>query len=208
MKENTEQRNILVAVDIQNDFISGSLAVTEGEQVVEPINAVAEAVRGSGGDVVYTRDWHPCNTLHFNDWPAHCIRHTEGAAFHPDLIVIPEDTIISKGTGRLQHGYSGWEGRSDDGANLEAIITPRSPAERVHVFIGGLATDYCVKATALDAARHFQDDERVSLYLLRDAVRAVNLEPCDGEDALRAILDANVAALSCAEARNLIEKEL
>lgn len=207
MKENAEPRNILVAVDVQNDFISGSLAVNEGEEVVEPLNNLAAAVRQTGGDVVFTRDWHPCNTLHFNDWPAHCIRHTEGAAFHPDLIVEPQDTIISKGTERLQHGYSGWEGRSKDGARLEAIITPRTSAERVRVFIGGLATDYCVKATTLDIANHFEDDERIFLYLLRDAIRAVNLGPTDGEEALKAILDANVAAISCEDARNLIEKE-
>jgi nicotinamidase/pyrazinamidase len=208
MKNTERTRNVLVAVDVQNDFISGSLAVNEGEQVVEPLNDVAAAVRQSGGDVVFTRDWHPCNTLHFNDWPAHCVRHTEGAAFHPDLIVEPQDIIISKGTSRLQHGYSGWEGTSGDGGNLESLVMPKTPLEKVRVFIGGLATDYCVKATALDASHRFDDDGRVELYLLRDAVRAVNIQAADGEEALKAILDAGVVALSCEEARSLIEKEL
>lgn len=208
MKNNEQTRNILVAVDVQNDFISGSLLVHEGERVVEPINTIADAVRSSNGTVVFTRDWHPGMTPHFADyggaWPAHCIADTEGAAFHPGLTVKNDDVIISKGMEQTD-GYSGWEGTSDDGLTLETIITPGDPKERARVLVGGLATDYCVRATALDIAEHFKDDKRVSLYLLRGAIRAVGINENDEDEALTAMAEANIHAISTEEAIALIE---
>lgn len=202
-------QNVLVAVDVQNDFIDGSLAVTEGEQVVQPINDVAAAVRDTGGTVAFTRDWHPAETPHFADyggaWPVHCVAETEGAAFHPDLDVRDTDIVINKGMEQTD-GYSGWEGVADDGQTLEAIIAPLSREEKVRVFVGGLATDYCVKATALDIAARFKDDERVHLYLLRDAIRAVGLAPTDEEKALAAMEEAKIQAISADEARVMIER--
>lgn len=202
-------QNVLVAVDVQNDFIDGSLAVTEGEQVVQPINDVAAIVRDTGGTVAFTRDWHPAETPHFADyggaWPVHCVAETEGAAFHPDLDVRDTDIVINKGMEQTD-GYSGWEGVTDDGQTLEAIIAPLSREEKVRVFVGGLATDYCVKATALDIAARFEDDERVHLYLLRDAIRAVGLAPTDEEKALAAMEEAKIQAISADEARVMIER--
>lgn len=202
-------QNVLVAVDVQNDFIDGSLAVTEGEQVVQPINDVAAAVRDTGGTVAFTRDWHPAETPHFADyggaWPVHCVAETEGAAFHPDLDVRDTDIVVNKGMEQTD-GYSGWEGVTDDGQTLEAIIAPLSREEKVRVFVGGLATDYCVKATALDIAARFKDDERVHLYLLRDAIRAVGLAPTDEEKALAAMEEAKIQAISADEARVMIER--
>lgn len=202
-------QNVLVAVDVQNDFIDGSLAVTEGEQVVQPINDVAAAVRDTGGTVAFTRDWHPAETPHFADyggaWPVHCVAETEGAAFHPDLDVRDTDIVINKGMEQTD-GYSGWEGVTDDGQTLETIIAPLSREEKVRVFVGGLATDYCVKATALDIAARFKDDERVHLYLLRDAIRAVGLAPTDEEKALAAMEEAKIQAISADEARVMIER--
>lgn len=203
--EPLEPRNILVAVDVQNDFITGSLAVNEGEQVVAPINAVAEAVRTTNGTALFTRDWHPAATPHFEAWPVHCVAGTEGAEFHPELAVTKEDIVISKGTEQTD-GYSGWEGMSDDGQTLETIITPQTPEEKVRVFVGGLATDYCVKATAIDIATRFKDDKRVSLYLLRDAIRAVGIHETDEDEALAALEAAHIQALSTHEALALIER--
>lgn len=205
MKNTTETRNILIAVDVQNDFIDGSLAVREGEEVVQPINDLADAVRQSDGTVAFTRDWHPASTPHFETWPVHCVEDSPGAAFSPNLRIDADDLIVSKGTEQTD-GYSGWEGKTDDGVTLEAIIAPSSPSEKVRVFIGGLATDYCVKSTALDITKHFEDDMRVSLYLLRDAIRAVNIHETDGDEAMQAMLDANAIAITSAEARQLIEK--
>ena len=202
-------RNILVAVDVQRDFIDGSLAVREGEQVVAPLNTIAETVRQHDGQVVFTRDWHPDETPHFvnfgGQWPVHCVAGTTGASFHDKLNVQPGDTIIDKGMGQTD-GYSGWEGQSDTGETLETIITPRTPHEKVQVFLGGLATDFCVKATALDIAEHFQSDDQVSIYLLREAVRAVGLTPNAEEEALTAMKEAGILAISTEEAKKIIEE--
>ena len=204
--ETTTTRTIVIGVDVQNDFIDGSLAVKDGHAVIAPLNQITEAVRTSGGDVILTRDWHPEETPHFGPdaWPVHCVAETEGAAFSPDLHREPTDIIISKGMGQTD-GYSGWEGIGIDGETLESIITPRSEQERVQVLIGGLATDFCVKATGVDISTFFQDDTRVETYLLRDAVRAVALTQADEANALKALKDAQVHALTTAEALALIE---
>ncbi|QHU94073.1 isochorismatase family protein [Candidatus Saccharibacteria bacterium oral taxon 488] len=166
-------RNILVAVDVQHDFIDGSLAVAEGEQVVAPLNTIAETVRHHAGQVVFTRDWHPAKTPHFvncgGQWPVHCVAGTTGAAFHDKLDVQPDDIIINKGISQTD-GYSGWEGQSDTGETLETIITPRTPREKVQVFLGGLATDE--------------------------------------EEALAAMKEAHVLAVSTSEAKMMIERSV
>lgn len=201
-------RNILVGVDIQNDFIDGSLAVTEGEAVVEPFNRTAAVVRRIGGSVILTRDWHPAQTPHFADyggvWPVHCVAETEGAAFHTSLDVKPTDTIVSKGMGQTD-GFSGWEGSADNGATIESLTSPTERVEKVRVFIGGLATDYCVKATAVDIARRYESDERVTTYLLRDAIRGVELNDGDTAQALQEMHDAGVISLTTNEAIAIIE---
>ena len=196
--ENT--RNVLVGVDVQNDFITGSLAVNEGDQVVEPLNKIAAEVRETGGDVAFTRDWHPPTTPHFDIWPVHCVAGTDGADFHPELVIAPTDTMISKGMEQTD-GYSGMQGVSDNGTTLETLVEPTSPEEKVRVFIGGLATDYCVKATALDLAERFGNDERVQLFLIRDAIRAVGLGPDDESVALRAMQEAKIIAMGSDEIR-------
>lgn len=197
-------RNVFIGVDIQNDFVDGSLAVNGGADVVAPANAVAEAVRESNGTVAWTRDWHPASTPHFDSWPVHCVAESEGAAFREGLDIKPTDTIISKGMEQTD-GYSGWEGidLEDRAVTLETLIAPEKN-EQVRVFIGGLATDYCVKATTLDVAEHFADNKRVSTYLIRDAIRAVELQQGDEQAALNAIADAKVEAISSKEAIAMI----
>ena len=204
-------RNILVGVDVQNDFITGSLAVNEGDQVVPPLNNVARAVRKSSGQVVYTRDWHPAETPHFADfggqWPVHCVADTKGAEFHPDLDVQPGDIIISKGMGQTD-GYSGWEGVSDRGETLETIIAPRMTYEEEQVFACGLTSEFCVLATVKAIARHFQGNKRVKTYLIRDAIRAVGLTPTAEEEALAAMKEAGVLAIPSTEAIAMIERSV
>lgn len=203
METTNTNRNVLIGVDVQNDFISGSLAVDGGQEVVQPINRVAFATRDTGGQVAFTRDWHPAVTPHFDTWPAHCVAGTDGAEFHQHLDIVSSDIIISKGMGQTD-GYSGWEGIADDGTTLEQLVEPRSPEEKVRVFIGGLATDYCVKATALDVAAATSQTQQVDVYLLRDAVRAVNLQAEDEQKALQALAEANVLAISSQEALAMI----
>lgn len=201
-------RTVLVNIDTQNDFISGSLAVPEGTQVVQPLNGIADQVRRKDGTVVFTRDWHPRDTPHFKEyggiWPTHCVADTTGAAFYPDLDIRPEDIIISKGIGH-EDGYSGYEGTADDGTTLEQIIQPRTPSERVRVLLGGLATDYCVLNTVLDAARQADSVREarqgvIEVYALTDAMRAVNLQPGDEQAALDKMLRAGAVLISSQEA--------
>ena len=132
---------------------------------------------------------------------------TRGADFHENLNIQPSDIIINKGTGQTD-GYSGWEGRSDKGETLESIITPKTPHEKVKVFLGGLATDFCVKSTARDIAEHFKDDRRVTTYLLIDAIRAVGLTPTAEEEALSAMKEAGILAISTEEAKKMIQETI
>ncbi len=178
-------RLVTIGVDIQNDFITGSLAVNEGAEVVRPMNDVMHYTREQDGVVTLTRDWHPESTAHFDTWPVHCVEQTEGAALHPELDQQPEDIIISKGTSQIDDGYSGFEGQADDGTTLEQLIQPKTLRERVGVLIGGLATDFCVKATMLDGIREFKDTPNVHFALIQDAVRGVDLQPGDSEKALQ-----------------------
>lgn len=198
---------IFVGVDPQNDFIDGSLAVAEAEQIIKPINSIADEIRKHDGTVVFTRDWHPEKTPHFDKWPVHCVANTRGARFHEDLNIQPSDIIINKGTGQTD-GYSGWEGKSETNETLESIITPKTPHEKVKVLLGGLATDFCVGSTARDIAEHFKDDRRVTTYLLIDAIRAVGLTPTAEEEALSAIKKAGVLAISTEEAKKMIQEAI
>jgi nicotinamidase/pyrazinamidase len=182
----------LIVVDVQHDFAdpSGSLAVRGGGEVVPVLNAEAAATRTAGGSVLYTADWHPLRTPHFvtdgGIWPVHCVAGTPGAAFHPDLVV--DGPVVRKGSNG-EDGYSGFTMRDPtSGATipteLEALLRERGVRR---VVVGGLATDYCVKATALDAVRL-----GFEAAVLVDGVRAVDLAPGDGERALEEMRAAGV----------------
>lgn len=191
-------RNVAIGIDVQKDFISGSLAVKEGADVVAPLNNITRRVRETGGTVVFTRDWHPETTPHFEKWAAHCVAGTEGAEFDDNLEIDPDDIIISKGMGQTD-GYSGMEGVGPRGQTIERIVRPRSRLERVRVLVGGLTTEYCVNLTVLGLAKTFKYSPNVSLYLARDAVRAVDIQPGDGEKAIKAMEQAGIQALSSEE---------
>lgn len=195
-------RVVAIGVDMQNDFCpGGALAVTEGDQVVEPFNRAAQWVRDQGGEVIFTRDWHPANTAHFDQWPPHCVAGTPGAKFRDGLEVLPDDIVVSKGTGASEDAYSGFEGKDAQGRNLAEIIFA-GKKEKVAVVIGGLATDYCVKSTALDAveiAKRASEEAQNAVFILEDAVRAVKLQPEDGEIAIRNMQAAGVKIITSEE---------
>ena len=180
MSEQTKKA--LIVVDVQNDFCpGGSLAVANGDEVVAPLNELAKEFLNRGEPVFKTRDWHPERTKHFTayggTWPVHCVQDSRGAEFHADLIADPRITIISKGTDESADGYSGF-----DGTNLARLLGEKGVTE---VWVGGLATDYCVKHTVLDARR-----AGFEVKALADAMRAVNVNPTDGAKAIAEIRSA------------------
>lgn len=203
---------VTVGVDVQNDFCpGGSLAVPDGDAVIAPLNKVMDYTRDNGGSVVLTRDWHPASTPHFETWPVHCVAETNGAEFHRDLDILPTDLIINKGTGQTD-GYSGFEGESEDHiAIADVLLSPYR--QRIALLIGGLATDYCVKQTVLDAcdlARtiHAYDvDKKIEVYAIKDAMRAVNLQPGDEQDALNEMQRAGAHIMTSQEIINSIARE-
>ncbi len=204
--ERNPKRTVLIGVDVQNDFITGSLAVTDGEAVINPINQLAQRVHESHlGRVAFTRDWHPAVTPHFDTWPVHCVQETDGAAFAPELVIEPTDTIISKGMGQTD-GYSGIEGVGETGETLESMIMPRH-GRPVAVLVGGLATDYCVAATAKDVRQKFADRYDVEVYAVRDAMRAVNLQPDDEAAAIKSMAEAGVHIVNLSQAFDIIDSK-
>ncbi|MDJ0663337.1 MAG: isochorismatase family protein [Acidimicrobiia bacterium] len=180
----------LVVVDVQNDFAdpNGSLYVDGGEDVVRVVNTEIARARNAGAYVVYTADWHPETTPHFardgGIWPVHCVGDSWGAAFHPNLIV--DGPVVRKGTAG-EDGYSGFSVRDPETGE----VSPTGLASQLDrwgikaIVVCGLATDYCVKATALDGATAGYD-----VTVLTDAIRAVNLESGDGDQALAEMADA------------------
>lgn len=174
----------LIVVDMQNDFADpgGSLYVSQGEEVVPVINREIELASRAGAAVVYTQDWHPPSTPHFAKdggiWPVHCVQGTWGAEFHPQLHV--EGEVVRKGSGG-EDGYSGFSTRHPETGEerpteLEDLLRERGVRK---VVVAGLATDYCVKETVIDAAA-----KGFEVALLVEAVRPVELESGDADRAL------------------------
>jgi nicotinamidase/pyrazinamidase len=178
---NNAKRRALIIVDVQNDFCpGGALAVPHGDEVVGPLNRLAKEFLLRGDLVVKSRDWHPRQTKHFaaygGTWPVHCVQGTRGAEFHPELIDDPRIIIISKGTGD-EDNYSAF-----DGTDLASQLRQHDIEE---VWIGGLATDYCVRQTVLDAL-----GEGFKVKAISDAMRAVELKPGDGQRAIEEMQQA------------------
>ena len=181
----------LIVVDVQNDFADpdGSLYVEGGEEAIPVINSEIDEAVKAGTIVVYTQDWHPEVTPHFQDyggiWPVHCVSGTKGAEFHPDLKVVDGAVIIKKGVGG-EDGYSAFNLRDPETGE----VTPTGLSERLdgidRVVVVGLALDYCVKETAIDAAGQFET------ILLADGTRPVNLEPGDAARAVADMVSAGV----------------
>ena|SRR4029078_3987715 len=172
---NKEKKQALIVVDVQNDFCpGGTLAVAHGDEVVEPLNRLIDKFLKVGLPVYKTRDWHQPTTKHFQayggTWPVHCVQNTKGAEFHPSLRDDSRIHIISKGLGDTDC-YSGFD---------ETDLAQQLHNEGVEeVLVGGLATDYCVKNTVLDARKNgFQ------VKALEDAMKPVEVHPGDGGRAI------------------------
>lgn len=176
----------LVIVDMQNDFVTGSLAVPGGGEVIAVLNRYIDVFTRQHLPVIATRDWHPPHHRSFHGygggWPAHCVASSTGAAFVPALALPPDTIVISKGTQNDREAYSGFEGTDLDLQLLGLGVS--------RLFVGGLATDYCVLNTVLDARRCGYE-----VFLLADAIRAVNIHADDGSRAEAEMQRAGAAAV-------------
>ncbi|HEX8037441.1 MAG TPA: isochorismatase family protein [Ktedonobacterales bacterium] len=186
----------LIVVDVQNDFCpGGALPVPEGDTVVPVLNQYLARAAAAGMPIFASRDWHPTVTTHFAAfgglWPPHCIQGTFGAEFHRDLRLPPGTQICSKGTSAIDDGYSMLDARLPDGSEMLDALRSLG-IKRLHV--GGLATDYCVRATVLDGLRDAFD-----VSVLEDASRPVDVAKGDGERAMREMLAAGAHSETLAD---------
>jgi nicotinamidase/pyrazinamidase len=178
LRERVKMSKALLIIDFQNDFTSGgALEVPEGDEIAEPVKRLAKEF-----DYVFaTRDWHPTDHSSFETeggpWPVHCVQGTHGAELHPAMRDIEVEEIVDVGAEREDQGYSGFEK-----SKLADLLRERDVDE---VAVVGLATDYCVRASAIDAAREGFDTSVVT-----DAIRAVDVNPGDGERALEDMREA------------------
>lgn len=164
-------KRALLIVDVQNDFCpGGALAVKDGDKVVPVINRIMNKF----DLVISSQDWHPEKTVHFEKWPIHCVAGTRGAEFHSDLETYNIDLKLLKGTDNKDDGYSAFEATN---ASLTGFLHENNIQ---HLYVCGLATDYCVKASAIDAVT-----QGFHTYVITDAIAAVNVQPGDDEKALQ-----------------------
>lgn len=178
----------LLVTDIQNDFLpGGSLAVAGGDEVVPVLNRYIDAFVAHGLPVYATRDWHPPQHCSFHTqggpWPVHCVAGTHGAAFATALALPPDTPVISKATSQEQEAYSSFQGTDLDSRLRDANVH--------RLFIGGLATDYCVLNTVRDARRLGYE-----VFVMTDAIRAVEVQPGDGQRAVEEMRDLGAGCLT------------
>ncbi len=172
----------LLITDVQNDFLpGGALAVPQGEQIIPVLNEYERKFQEAGANVLASRDWHPTNHKSFKTqggpWPPHCVQETKGAKFHKDLKLPKNLSIISKATQADHEAYSAF-----DGTDLEETLQKRGVKR---FFIGGLATDYCIVNTVLDARKN-----GFEAIVLMDAIRGIDVNAGDVDKAIAAMVKA------------------
>lgn len=175
-------RDAVLVVDVQNDFCAGgALAVPDADVIVEPINELTRAAERAGALVSYSRDWHPQDHVSFHEqggpWPRHCVRDTWGARFHPALRIVPGSLIVDKATDPAREAYSDF-----DGTELARTLHARGIRR---VLVVGLADEYCVRSTVLDALAH-----GFETIVLTSCTRAIDVHPGDGERARQEMVAA------------------
>lgn len=181
----------IIVVDMQKDFCpGGSLAVKDGDKIIGRINQLVAKFKTKGDLVVYTKDAHPINHVSFKDnggiWPVHCVAGDNGYRFHDNLVQVAKSLVFEKGDNPKEDSYSGFGGHVAD-ITLESYLNEHEVTE---VLVVGLALDYCVKATALDAAKL---GFRTTVDL--NGTKAVNVNPGDGQKAINELRDAGVKVI-------------
>jgi nicotinamidase/pyrazinamidase len=189
----------LLVVDVQKDFCpGGALAVPDGDRVIPALNRYAARAAAQGWPVYASRDWHPPVTSHFKEyggeWPPHCVQHTAGAEFHDDLRLPSSAVVVTKGESPDRPGYSALEGTTPDGRTLIDDLRARGVD---HLYVGGLATDYCVRQSVLDARA-----AGINVTVLEDAIAGVDVRSGDSARAVAEMQSAGatLGTLSTIEA--------
>jgi len=195
-----EPRAALLVVDIQKDFCAGgALAAPGGVEIIPAVNRHVATAITRGMPVYATRDWHPVRTTHFKDyggnWPPHCVQGTAGAQFHPALKLPPEAIIVNKGDDPERHGYSAFEGHTSEGKTLLDDLRDR---HITRVYVAGIATDYCVRQSALDALR-----AGLEVRVLPDAIAGIDVRPGDAQRALDEISAAGAELVPTLDAERV-----
>ena len=191
-----EPTTAVLVIDVQRDFCAGgTLAVPAGDAVVPVLNRVLSGAADRRMRVYASRDWHPAASRHFvtggGVWPVHCVADSEGAGFHPDLRLPIDVAVVSKGVDADEDGFSAFDGRLEDGTTLEKSLRAAGVAR---LLVGGLATDYCVRHTVLDALKRGWP-----VTLLTDGISAVNIQPDDGARALEEMRAAGAVLRTSAD---------
>lgn len=186
----------LILVDIQNDFCpGGALAVKEGDRIVPTVNRLIREFPL----VISTQDWHPANHVSFKQqggpWPPHCVQGTRGAELHPDLQTDTVAQYFRKASSPEKDDYSEFAGKDDQGLSLDEALRSRGVKK---IYVVGLATDYCVLETVLDGLKYGYE-----VYPVTDAMRAVNVNPDDGEKALQKMAESGAHLVTSDEVFNL-----
>lgn len=191
-----ESKKALLIVDVQNDFCpGGALAVPEGDKIVPILNKYMMIFSRKKWPIFASRDWHPQETKHFKQfgglWPEHCIQNTKGAGFHPDLRLPQETIILSKGMDPDKDSYSAFQAVDSKGTKFFELLKISGINE---LFVGGLATDYCVKSSVLDALKF-----GFKVKLLIDSIKGVNIKSKDSDQAIEEMV-------SCGAEKMTLEK--
>jgi len=186
----------LLVIDVQNDFCpGGALAVPEGDRVVPVINRCIDLFSRSGLPVIASRDWHPPRTSHFREfggsWPPHCVQESVGAAFHPELRLPRDAAIVSKGMDPASDDYSAFRASDPHGLSLARLLEGLGVS---HLYVAGLATDYCVRESVLEALRL-----GFRVTVISDGIRGVDLEQGDSDRAVAAMVSAGAEMISSEE---------
>jgi len=182
-----EEKKALLIVDVQNDFCpGGALAVPEGDKIISILNKYMMIFSRKKWPIFASRDWHPKESKHFKKfggpWPEHCIQNTRGARLHPSLRLPKETILLSKGMDPDKDSYSAFQAVDSKGTGFFELLKMSGIKE---LFVGGLATDYCVKSSVLDALK-----VGFKVKLLIDAIKGVNIKPEDSEEAIEEMVRA------------------
>lgn len=186
-------KDCLLIVDLQNDFCpGGALQTRDGHKIIPVINELMHQF----SIILASKDWHPANTVHFDNWPVHCVRATSGAAFPDALNILPIQKLFLKGTGNNDDGYSAFESTNED---LSFYLKQQ---QIDHIYLCGIATEYCVKATAMDAIH-----SGFKVTLITDAISAVELKDGDTQRAIDFLQSSGVILMTSSEiiSENLIK---